>query len=352
MIGRRPDDAQAFEEAWNGRARPDLREQSAHVTDLVRFAEGLCEAAVAEPTDEFRTTLRTTLMTEAENVLLPATSPPRKVSASPVKRAHPVRRRVAGLTAAALASAGVIGLVSSSASAVPGDMLYSVKRTVESVELAMHQGDASRGSFQLAQAAERLAEAHELSDNPSDRTDALMASTLEDFSTQAEAGSSNLFDDFSSNGKEKSIQQVNDFAAAATVDLATLSNLMPESAGDSFSLAAKTISELAVQASTLCSSCSAADVTSLVNAVTALTHSDATTDPGDSIVTPSATSDPTPGATSTQTPGSQEPTAPAVTTPPLDLAPVTSPLLGVLLGDETQEGLVPGLLNGLLGPKP
>ena len=45
MIGRRADDAQSFDEAWSGRVPRDEQ-----IAELVRFAETLCEAAVAEPT--------------------------------------------------------------------------------------------------------------------------------------------------------------------------------------------------------------------------------------------------------------------------------------------------------------
>ncbi|MDR7087909.1 hypothetical protein J2X11_002748 [Aeromicrobium panaciterrae] len=342
MIGRRADDAQSFNEAWSGRAPRDEQ-----IAELVRFAETLCEAAVAEPTPEFRLSLRSALMTEAQTALLPVKSTPRTIAAATTQR--PVRRRIAGLTAAALASAGVVGLVSTSASAVPGEMLYSVKRSVESVQLALHQDDGSRGAFMLAQASERLAEARQLSDNPSSRTDSLIASTLDDFSSQAETGSNSLFDEFDSNGKTKSIQKVNDFAAAAATELATLSTLVPESAEDSFASAAKTVSDLAVQASTLCSTCASADAQSLVNAVTALTQSASADDLREASTakksdSKSTTTPSTSGSTGS-TPAPVLPT-PTVTVPPISLAPVTDPLIDGLLGDE---GLVPGLLNGLLG---
>ena len=74
-------------------------------------------------------------------------------------RSHPVRRRLVGLTAAAVAAVGSVGMITTSATAVPGDVLYPVKRGVESVQLALHRGDTSRGEFQLDQARERLAEA-------------------------------------------------------------------------------------------------------------------------------------------------------------------------------------------------
>lgn len=344
MIGRRADDAQSFDEAWSGRTPRDEQ-----IAQLVRFAETLCEAAVAEPTPEFRLSLRSTLMAEAQTALVPVESTPRSIAPAPTR--HPVRRRVAGLTAAALTSAGAVGLVASSASAVPGEMLYPVKRSVESVQLALHTDDGSRGAFLLAQASERLAEARQLSDNPSPRTDALIASTLDDFSNQAETGSNSLFDEFDDDGKKRSIQKVNDFAAAAATELATLSSLLPESAEDSFTSAAKTISELAVQASSLCATCSAADAQALVNAVTALTQGPAVeeTEPASSTKKSTETT-PKPGAAvvtgGPTTPAPAPTTAPPAILPPIDLTPVTDPLIDGLLGEE---GLVPDLLNGLLG---
>lgn len=351
MIGRRADDAQSFDEAWSARASQKRVPRDEQVAELVRFAEILCEAAVAEPTPEFRLSLRSTLMAEARTVLVPAEAKPRSL-ATAVPAPRPVRRRIAGLTAAALASAGVVGLVSSSASAVPGEMLYPVKRSVESVQLALHQGDESRGSFQLAQASERLAEARELSNHPTARTDTLIASTLDDFSSQAEIGSNSLFDEFDTNGKTKSIQKVNDFVAAAATELATMSTLVPEIAEESFASAAKTISDLAIEASSLCSACTAADAQSLVNAVTALTQG-----PAVEVTKPAASTQksaaPAPKPSAAATTGAAAPTpaptpvkTPATTVPPIDLSPVTEPLLDGLLGEK---GLVPGLLNGLLG---
>jgi hypothetical protein len=349
MIGRRfHDDAQSFEEAWSGRAPGD-----AEIAGLVRFVEGLCEAAVAEPSPMFRESLRTMLMTEAETVLtpLPATSR----AATPTREARPVRRRVAGLTAAMVASAGVVGIVASSASAVPGEMLYPVKRSVESVELALHRDEASRGSFQLRQASERLAEARELSSKGGSEN--LIAETLETFATQAESGSTALFDDFSGNGEQKSIRTVNDFAIEATADLSALSAQLPPGADDSFDSATAAISELATRASSLCSACTTGDLQKLVSSVEGLALSP-------KIITPSGSKDDTsstksdkddskPASSPTAAAPTEKPIVAVPTTSPTTKTPslsdVTDPVLGAVLGDENQEGLIPGLLNGLLG---
>lgn len=363
MIGRRShDDAQSFEDAFNGGTPRDE-----HIADLVRFAETICASAVVEPSTSFRTSLRTRLMTEAATTLVPMPAEPSRPA--PVEpRAHPVRRRLAIVTAGLVAVGGGVGLVTSSASALPGDMLYPVKRTVESVELQLHRDDASRGSFQLSRAAERLAEARQLNADGGSTT--LIVETLDDFSTTAEDGSTKLFSEFSATGEEKSIRQVNDFIAASSVDLSELSAQLPDGAADSFAAAKAAVTHLATEASTLCGSCAPADVLPLVKSVgdaaddepakkTPAKRSDNPADSGKGSTSgPGTTVVPTPAAPVTPRPA--DTAAPTIPVPkPTPKAPsltdVTDPLLGGLLGDETQEGLVPGLLNGLLGnqtPKP
>src|SRR5687768_12138333 len=161
MNRRQRIDAQAFEEAWNARARVSSAQLDDEVARLVACAEQLCEAAVAEPSPEFRSSLRVQLMTEASTVLAPTdprTARPRVHR--PVRTpSFAIRRRLAGATAALVTAGGFVGMVGASAEALPGDMLYPVKRGVENVELAFHKDDATRGQYRLNQASERLAEA-------------------------------------------------------------------------------------------------------------------------------------------------------------------------------------------------
>lgn len=367
MIGRRShDDAQSFEDAFNGGPPRDE-----HIADLVRFAETLCQSAVVEPTPEFRDTLRTQLMAEAATTLVAMPAEPRTSSPSPATtRPHRARRRLAALTGALVVGAGGVGLVASSASAVPGDMLYSVKRTVESVELQLHRDDASRGAFQLSRAAERLAEARQLSADG--RSTSLIADTLDDFSSSAEDGSARLFTQFTDTGEETSIRKVNDFVAVSALDLSQLSTgLSPGAADDSLEAAKVAVTDLATEASSLCGSCTPPDVTPLLKQITDLTSKGADKKPstgdastpsgqtGGSSSKPGTTQAPAPVATSsvpkpapTHAPATP---APAVTTKAPSLTDLTDPLIGGLLGDDTQPGLVPGLLGGLLGtptPKP
>lgn len=365
MIGRRsPDDAQSFEDALNGATPRDE-----HIADLVRFAEGICEAAVVEPSPAFRTSLRTQLMAEAATTLVPMPAEPRLTTVT-APRKNPIRRRIATVTAALVATAGAVGLVASSASALPGDMLYPVKRTVESVELQLHRGDASRGAFQLDRAAERLAEARQL--NAEGGSTTLIADTLDDFSATAEDGSSKLFTEFGATGEEKSIRTVTEFVEASSLDLSELSPSLPEEAADAFAAAKASITGLASEASSLCDECAPADVLPLVQSVKNLASGDAKKKPAKERGTPSAGSNSAPatqpgtaagtGSGPAATPAAPKPSAAAPSKSPLpvpvqtpktpSLTDVTDPLLGGLLGDENQPGLVPGLVGGLLGTNP
>jgi len=70
------------------------------------------------------------------------------------------RHRVVLVIAAAILTVGLLGTaaVAASASSLPGDILYPVKRAVEKVELSIHRDPSSRARLHLEYAQRRLAE--------------------------------------------------------------------------------------------------------------------------------------------------------------------------------------------------
>ena len=364
MNRRQRERAQAFDQAWEARAHTHRSPLDDEVSRLVACAEQLCEAAVAEPSPEFRYALRTQLMTEAATVLAPEETRTVRPHRPPLRTpSYGFRRRLAGATAAFVTAGGFVGLVGASAEALPGEMLYPVKRGVENVELAFHKDDSARGEYRLAQASERLAEARRLTDDGSPQSSEHVAGALDDFAAQANDGAGALFRAYSNNGSQQSITEVNDFSAASAADLAQLSGRVPVDADQSFQIAATTVSELVSKASRLCTSCGTADVSGLVGAVSSL--GGAPQDAGPSTDPAGATDDSTADVPVDE---SVVPDTPKITIPDLPAlqppAPTTSstedgprvkkltdPLVGALLGDEEQEGVVPNLLNGLLPPQ-
>ena len=345
------DASQAFEDAWRARDRAQVSD--AEVRELVRTAEMICRAATAEPSPSFRTSLRDRLMAEAADVLVasPVHEPVR-----PIRTAtSPRRRRVASLAAALVASVGTVGTVASSASAIPGDMLYPVKRGVENVQVAFHRDDAARGEYRLQQARERLAEAQAL-DHRGDAE--RLAATLDDFAAQAETGTDELFAAYASDSADANIETINDFIAEASLSLASLSDAVPTDARDSFASATTLVTGLADQTTQLCTSCSSADISSLIDSVQSLTsNSDSATK------VPSVPASTTPQSASVTNPVTGLLPGGTTSTPKGDTigrtpvpAPTTSPVAGVggalsntLDAVVGEDGLVNGLLGGLLG---
>ncbi len=349
-------DAEDFADALEGRGP-----RTGEVRELVRFAEALCESAV-DASPDFLLSLRMQLMTEAETVLVKTPVAVRTQTRTIKPALHPVRRRIAAATAALIATSGMIGIVASSAEALPGDMLYPVKRGVETVELSLHRSDASRGSFQLAQASERLAEAHSLSVLTDSHSEELVAKSLAEFSDTAAAGSAALFQDYTDGGNKKSIDEVSKFATSSNSVLESMSAKLPASSTDAFKTASTTVTDLVSQASSLCAECNIASLpTTLASTVAnVLTpHTKTTTDSSNSATGDASTPSSTPttvvgkliDTVTSPLPTKTPTTSPTTAAPAPTLSSVTDPLIGALLGDDTQTGLVPGLLNGLLGNK-
>ncbi len=341
MIGRRShDDAQSFDEAWSGRTPRDE-----HIAELVRFAETLCEAAVAEPTAEFRAVAAHPADDRGRDGPRPPVAvqgPHHRHRRAARPRTPPHRRPHCCRSSPPPASSAwsppapprfpARCSTPSSAASSPSSSPFTGRRLAWLLPAGPGLRAPRRGSRAQRQ--------------PVIAYDALIASTLEDFSSQAQHGSSTLFDDFDNNGKTKSIQKVNDFAAAAAADLATLSAPLPDDADDAFASSGQDHQRSRRRGIVAVLPCASADVQSLVSAVTALTagHRRPTTrKPADerrqADDRPQPTTRPAPPAARRQAPAPDH--CRQVTVPPIDPSPaVTDPLIDGLLGEE---GLVPGL---------
>jgi hypothetical protein len=191
-----------------------------------------------------------------------------------------------------------------------------------------------------------------------------VAGALDDFAVQANDGAGALFRVYSQSGSQASITEVNDFSAASAADLAQLSGRVPPDADQSFQVAATTVSELVSKASRLCTSCGTADVTGLVGAVSSLggaPQDDAagqSTDPVAGATDGSVADVPVeesviPGTPKITIPNLSDLQSPSPSTATTQDAPkvkkLTDPLVGTLVGDEDEPGLVDGLVDGLLG---
>jgi len=159
--------AQLLDEAVGGprhhaRAVPDEQ-----VAGYVRLGKALVRSAgvTSGPTEDFRTSLRAMLVATAERDGIGATA---EDAPETGKRAVPTRPMVGGkrargavLVGLAAGTLALSGISAASGDAMPGDPLYSVKRSTESARLALAGSDVSRGQLYLEFARNRLAEAGE-----------------------------------------------------------------------------------------------------------------------------------------------------------------------------------------------
>lgn len=332
--------AEAFATALRTSQSPD-----AELQRLAQLANGLRDTAV-DPSPQFLSGLRGQLMTEAAQVLV-ATPRAAPVVATASRR----RKRLSAVVIAAITIAGMLGITTTSAQALPGDLLYPVKRGMESVQLALQRSDVGRGAFELEQASERLQEAQSLAASSSSRRGELMADSLSEFADKAAAGSQSLFADFADGGDRASINKVAAFATRSHAKLAALSDRLPDDAVPAFRTAASAINSLVRQASTLCDECDSSELPDLAKKVQSTAGAATPKPPAKATPAPSRAGTPSP-TTATVAPPTRKPVViqPPPTTlppPPIDLGDATKPVVGSLLGDDGQTGLIPELLDGL-----
>ncbi|MBC7595032.1 MAG: hypothetical protein H7288_14015, partial [Kineosporiaceae bacterium] len=210
-------------------------------------------------------------------------------------------------------------------------------------------------------ATERLAEAQTLASEGDARNDDLVVQSLSDFADTASSGSQSLFSDYTSGGDNTSIDKVNSFATASSAILSNLSGNISPNTSVAYKTAASTVTELASQASTLCSACSKAELTSLAQSAVSFGKAAGSKRTGAEPTVAKKGQKPTSATNGTGTPTFAQPKLPSVQLPTVPAVPTvptattntgdpTKPLVGELVGGDDDNGLVvPGLLGGLLG---
>jgi hypothetical protein len=166
--------AELLDHAESGR-RPHRRsDKEAELVSLADFAMTMRAMPAPAPSDDLRTGLRAMLLAKIEREGIGATAEEkateaaaRAASRSALAGKTQVIRRVptrgGGRARAAILigiAAGVLasGVSLASTDSVPGDALYSVKRTSEQAQLVLAGSDASRGRLHLEFAKSRLVE--------------------------------------------------------------------------------------------------------------------------------------------------------------------------------------------------
>jgi len=222
---RQQDRARQFAAALDGGPVGD-----SSLTAMLRVATALGTAgdavSGATPSDQFKSALRQRLLAAA------AVAP---TSGTGTGAAGPNawrRRLVAASTVVAITSGGLAGTAVASHSALPGDALYSIKRTVEGVQLVLATSDLSKGERYLAIAEARLTEVEGLLDVAGPRsTDPVMVEqlrkTLGDLRTAVDLARNHFLAAYERTGDASTLQPLEDFIRQMGQELGSLTSLLP-----------------------------------------------------------------------------------------------------------------------------
>ncbi|MBF4163860.1 DUF5667 domain-containing protein [Nocardioides acrostichi] len=251
---RRAEDFDALVEA----AASSRPVEDPRFAELLEVVSALRAAPAPEPRPAFVSSLRERLMTAAETEFVPVAADPSRARLTVTSsRRSPRERRIAAYVGSLAIVGASAGMAAASQSALPGDVLYPLKRAIENVHTSLTGDEAARGSVLLASATDRLTEVQDLSNV--DSPDATrIAQTLEEFTTQTTQGSELIIGGFTqsdSTSQEPSISALRDWTAASMSTLNDVAPSLPASAQSALVDAANLLAEIDLTTQSLCPTC-------------------------------------------------------------------------------------------------
>ena len=320
----------------------------ARYDDFLAIVAQLRDVAAPEPRPEFVSSLRERLMAAADTALVPT---PADRLTLPPRRTHRERRRAAGVGGVAVVGA-TTSMAMAAQSALPGDLLYPVKRAIENVHTGLSLGADAKGSTLLASARGRLDEVSALSRAGGSDEGPAISDTLNAFTEQATEATDLLLQDYATTGDETSIVQLRDFTADSMDTLAALEGRIPADARDAIVHAARVLTQIDAAAQKACPSCGGAGISQIPPGLASSAGQLADVDPvlpaGGKTITKS-TQHHHDGSTSSDTKDTSSTDDETTTTSLPEVDTTTSPDDGGTKTEDTTSDPVKDLTDGLTG---
>ncbi|MGZ4486400.1 MAG: DUF5667 domain-containing protein [Nocardioides sp.] len=226
----------------------------ARYADLLELVGDLRTVPAATARPAFVASLREQLMAEAVTALVPAPDATARLTL-PARKSSRDRRLAAAVGGLALVGA-TTSMAMAAQSALPGDVLYPIKRAIENAHTGVEMGQGQKGATMLANASGRLDEVSALSRGGDLRDELAIADTLNAFTDQAAEASDLLLSDYAATGHQSSIAELRDFAASSLDALVALEPVVPTDARDELMHAAHVLITIDDAAHQACPSCS------------------------------------------------------------------------------------------------
>jgi hypothetical protein len=228
--------------------------------DLLALVGALRDVPQPQARPEFVAELRARLVAEAATMPALGLSDEDRLrlrTPDPARVRNPRERR-ARIAVAGLALVGATATLSVVAqSALPGDLLYPLKRGIESAEAGIRVSEQGKGTTLLASASTRLDEVSQLDaeDHPAE-----IADTLDDFTAQATEASDLLLSSYAEKGDDATVVDLRSFTAESMSSLADLVGQLPGSAQDEWVHAVTTLMRIDDEARLACPTCAGTDL--------------------------------------------------------------------------------------------
>ncbi|MEZ0577821.1 DUF5667 domain-containing protein [Nocardioides sp. MH1] len=232
------------------------------VAELLEVVGALRSAAPVEARAEFVSDLRSRLVVEAARQARPVDDALR-LRLTPKQRSGARERRAATLLGGFAIVAATGSMAMASQAALPGDVLYPVKRAIENAHTNLQSDDAAKAETLLSHAQTRLDEAKQLTAEGADAS--TVASTLQDFTDQSSQATELVLDDYAATGDESGIGDLRSFASESMGELDQLGDVVPSDARSALITAAQSVMQADSAALQVCPTCGDDAVTELPN---------------------------------------------------------------------------------------
>lgn len=252
--------AEEFDALVAGRAG----DGAAHA-ELLELVAALRSVPPVDARPEFVTSLRTQLVAAAERAPVVAKDD-LAARLTPRQRRGSRERRIATLVGgfAVVSATGSVAMAAQEA--LPGDVLYPVKRAIENAQTNLQSDGGSKADTLLSHAEARLDEVQELTARDADTE--VIASTLQDFTDQTTQASELALDDYSATGKTQGIAELRKFAADSMDVLGALGTLVPEELRSPLITATQTVRQVDAAAWEACPTCADGGIAELPDLAT------------------------------------------------------------------------------------
>ncbi|TIC89246.1 hypothetical protein E8D34_01795 [Nocardioides sp. GY 10113] len=245
--------AEEFDALASGRAP---RTGDPRYDDLLEVVASLRSVPDVTARPAFVADLRTQLIAAAERQDVRVVDDATALRLTPTQRRGARERRLAAVVGGFAVVAATGSMAMAAQSALPGEVLYPVKRAMENAQTNLASSDSAKAESLLKHADIRLSEVEALAAKQDADADAISA-TLDDFKQQTNQAATLALDEYDA-GEDAGLSDLREFNKDSIERLSELNQRVPDDSRAALSGAAENLSQLEQEAAGQCPECGGA----------------------------------------------------------------------------------------------